>query len=39
MICLWIIHVAKRIWIFDGQEYVLIYLKSTKSTKFLACLK
>ena len=39
MICLWIIHVTKRIWIFYGQEYVLIYLKSKKSTKFLACLK
>ena len=23
----------------NGQEYVLIYLKSTKSTKFLTCLK
>ena len=24
MICLWIIHVTKKIWIFYGQEYVLI---------------
>ena len=34
-----IIHVAKGIWIFYEQEYVLIYLKSTKSAKFLTCLK
>ena len=27
VICLWIIHVTKKIWIFYGQEYVLIYLK------------
>ena len=39
MICLWIIHVTQRIWIFYGQEYVLIYIKSTKSTKSLTCLK
>ena len=39
MACLWIIHAAKRILIFCGQEYVKIYLKSTKSTKFSVCLK
>ena len=39
MICLRITHVTERIWIFYGQEYVLIYLESTKSTKLLTCLK
>ena len=27
IISLWIIHVTKKIWLFYGQEYVLIYLK------------
>ena len=27
IMCLWIIHVTKKIWIFYWQEYVLIYLK------------
>ena len=31
MICLWIIYVTKKIWIFYGQEYVLIYLKKIQS--------
>ena len=31
MTCLWNIHVTKKIWIFYGQEYVLIYLKQLES--------
>ena len=31
IICLWIIHVTKKIWIFYGQEYVFIYLKQLQS--------
>ena len=27
IICVWIIHVTQKIWIFYGQEYVLIYWK------------
>ena len=27
IICVWIIHVTQKVWIFYGQEYVLIYWK------------
>ena len=31
IVCFWIIHVTKKIQIFYGQEYVLIYLKQLQS--------